>query len=252
MDLTGIPYPTIDFNSSNLPEAWSKFQQHVQLMFKGPLKAKSEDEQVSYLQLWLGDKGREIHGNFTFTEAEKDKLEPIYSKFKDYAQPKLNPIFARYKFNNEIQEAQTFEQFVTKLRTVIKDCGYEKPDEMIRDRIVFGISSRKLREKLINEGEKLTLDRAVSICQSYEYSQQQLKAMNSTGATPEVHAVSRAKPAFQRRQYGTNTEQRNTTTPTKKSSKVLNERKCGYCGYNHSKDELCKAKGQQCNFCKKN
>jgi len=30
-------------------------------------------------------------------------------------------------------------------------------DELIRDRIVFGVNNYKLREKLINEGERLTL-----------------------------------------------------------------------------------------------
>ena len=32
---------------------------------------------------------------------------------------------------------------------------------MIRDRIVFGVSNQKILEKLINEGEKLTLDKAI-------------------------------------------------------------------------------------------
>jgi len=43
------------------------------------------------------------------------------------------------------------EQFVTDLKLLVRDCSFKEPDEMIRDRIVFGTNSRKIREKLINE-----------------------------------------------------------------------------------------------------
>ena len=58
---------------------------------------------------------------------------------------------------------------------------------MIRDRIVFGTNSAKIREKLINEGEKITLDKAIQIAQNYEYSKEQLKSMGTT--SQEVHTV---------------------------------------------------------------
>ena len=53
--------------------------------------------------------------------------------------------------------SQTVEQFVTKLKLLVRDCSFKEPDEMILDRIVFGTNSRKIREKLINEGKELTL-----------------------------------------------------------------------------------------------
>jgi hypothetical protein len=66
---------------------------------------------------------------------------------------------------------------------------------MIRDRIVFGVSSEKVREKRINVGEALTLDKAVEIVQSYEYSQQQLKQM-SADAGKSMQAISKEKPGL--------------------------------------------------------
>lgn len=50
---------------------------------------------------------------------------------------------------------------------------------MIRDRIVFGLHSEKIREKLINVGEELTLYKAIQIAQTFEYSQEQLKLMGN-------------------------------------------------------------------------
>jgi hypothetical protein len=43
MDLSAIPPPKMDWESTNLPEAWKKFQQHVDLIFSGPLSKKDEN-----------------------------------------------------------------------------------------------------------------------------------------------------------------------------------------------------------------
>ncbi|XP_062603293.1 uncharacterized protein K02A2.6-like [Saccostrea cucullata] len=193
MELCGIPPPIMDWSSSNLREAWKKFEQHVKLIFAGPLKEKNEEEQVSYLLLWIGEKGRDIYNTFpAFSNDDMKKLQPHYDRFLRYVQPKLNPIFARYKFNNEVQGTNTFDQFVTKLKLLARDCNFSDAEEMIRDRIVFGIQSEKIREKLINVGEALTLDKAVQIAQAYEYSQEQLKLMGQQSV--HIQALSKSTP----------------------------------------------------------
>ena len=88
-------------------------------------------------------------------------------------------MFAHFRFNNEVQGNDSIDKFVTRLRLRARDCRYaDKQDEMIRDRIVFGTSSSQICEKLINEGEKLTLDRAIQIAQNYEYCRQQMATMS--------------------------------------------------------------------------
>ena len=104
MELSGIPSYQIDWSNTNLPDQWKKFQQHVELIFKAPLKAKDEEEKVSYLLLWIGDQGREIYNTFTLSDNDQKKLKPHYDKFKAHVQPKVNSIFARYKFNNIVQD----------------------------------------------------------------------------------------------------------------------------------------------------
>ena len=47
---------------------------------------------------------------------------------------------------------------------------------MIKDRLVFGTKSQKAREKLAYE-DKLTFEKAIQICQSLQYSAEQLKHM---------------------------------------------------------------------------
>ena len=83
-------------------------------------------------------------------------MDTYFSKFASHLQPKINSIFSRYKFYSQKQDSDTIDQFVTRLRLIAKECNFKDADEMIRDRIVFGTNSSKIREKLINEGETLT------------------------------------------------------------------------------------------------
>ena len=114
MDLRDIPAPVMNWEATNLPEAWKNFHQHVDLIFRGPLKAKTEEEKVSYLLLWVGEKGLDVFNTWSPITGEKSKkLEHYYQKFLAHVQPKLNPIFASYKFNNKLQGTSFLDQFVT-------------------------------------------------------------------------------------------------------------------------------------------
>ena len=96
---------------------------------------------------------------------KKKKMDTYYGRFKNHVQPKRNPIFERSRFNNEVQGSDSIDAFVTRLKLRAQGCNYAERDNMIRDSIVFGCSSEKCREKLLYEGEKLTMDRAVQIMQ---------------------------------------------------------------------------------------
>ena len=139
------------WDESNLPEQWEKFERHARLVFSGPLKGK--EEKVSFLLLWVGDKGRDIRHTWTdISDADSKKLDTFYKRFKEHVQPTLNPIFARYQFNNEKQGLESVDLFITRLRLKARDCEFENQDTMIRDRFVFGTNSNKICEKLINVG----------------------------------------------------------------------------------------------------
>ena len=246
MDLSGIPHPKINWDSTNLPDEWEKFQTYVELIFSGPLKEKSEQEKVSYLLLWVGEQGRQIYKTWTgISEEDSKKLNTYYDRFKRHVQPKLYPIFARFRFNNVVQGSDNIDAFVTRLRIRARDCNFRMnentdiTEDMIRDRIVFRCSEPKVREKLINEGDKLTMDKAIQIVQNFEYCQQQLHSMATSQAGNNVDAVKKS------------------TKCTKKAQRQRSDQKkrtqwtCGRCGYNHDSKAVCSAKGKKCNKCNK-
>ena len=66
-------------------------------MFSGPLKEKSEEEQVSYLQIWSGEQGIELVQTWNLTEGDSKKLSPYWERFQKYVAPKTNFRLARFK-----------------------------------------------------------------------------------------------------------------------------------------------------------
>ncbi len=182
MDIAGVPSPKINWESPNVPGEWKKLRQHVELMFTGPLWSKNQAEKCSYLLLWVGEKGRDIFNKWALTEDEAKELKTYYERFKEYVMPKKNTIFARYKFNEKVQGAnETLEQFATELKLLVKECDCANEEEMVRDRIVFGIHSPKVREKLLSVGSELTLDKAMDIARSHELALAQMQIARRAG-----------------------------------------------------------------------
>jgi len=81
MDFYDVPTPRMDWDSTNLPEAWRRFQQHAQLMFNGPLCEKEEADKCSYLLLWIGEKGRDVYKTWMLTGDKAKKLQTYYNKY---------------------------------------------------------------------------------------------------------------------------------------------------------------------------
>ena len=102
---------------------------------------------------------------------------------------------------------------------------------MIRDRIMFGVSDTRLKERLLRESSDLTLEKAASLCGAAEASKNQLKELHSSETKP-VHAVkpkSKQKPSKKPRQQ-----------------QAFN---CKKCGTKHL-PKACPAFGMLCLFCK--
>ena len=59
-ELAGLPIPLMDWSSSNALQALRKLKNLCQLYFSAPLNEKSEEEQIRFLLIRSGDKGREL------------------------------------------------------------------------------------------------------------------------------------------------------------------------------------------------
>ena len=93
MDLTGIPIPRMNWDSANFLEEFKKFRQHVELILKGALAEKEESVKVTYVLLWVGEKGREIFNTLPLTDEARQSTKAIIDAFQAHVQPRSNPVF---------------------------------------------------------------------------------------------------------------------------------------------------------------
>ena len=100
-----------------------------------------------------------------------------------------NQIRTTVTFNRCIQDpGEQFDNFVTDLRILVKDCGYAGKDHMFRYAIVLRSSYAAVHDKCPEKGHELTLNMAISIGQNYETSQKRMRAI-SVDEKPKVDVV---------------------------------------------------------------
>lgn len=255
--------PFMNWNAGDLAKEWRRFKQHCMFTFDGPLSDKTEKAKVNYLMTYVGDKGREVYGTFVWPAGpladgqaeEKDTLIGVYTRFDQYVAPKSNHIRATVAFNRRKQsETETFENFVTDLKILVKDCGFTEEDRMVRDGVVLRSFHEAVQEKCVDQGDTLTLEKAIEVGRNYEMQLASMKAIrgedqNQAGA----HALSdmsrrtRYKKRDSRRPKTNRKSERRSSERRKGSQK-----KCTKCGYGqHSRDDTCPAIGRTCDYCKK-
>ena len=145
-----------------------------------------------------------------------------------------------------VQKDENIDQFVTLLKQKIKSCEYAAAivDDMVRDKLVFGIKDVTVKERLLRE-DSLTLQKALDVARASEASKLQIKEMNQIPAgTENIHMV-KSKKNHHKPQYQKNAQSAQSQQKTETSNK-----KCGFCGKSHPPKQ-CPAYGKQCSYCHK-
>ena len=164
--------------------------------------------------------------NFSTPESQRTTLE-IIDKFEHYAVGEVNETFERYVFHKRVQsEGETFDQFESDLRVLIKTCSFCEScvESVVRDRIVLGIRNPDIRQELLKK-RKLTLAECVDTCRAMESATAHGSTLNST----TVNSIKQ--------------KHRKTIGNSKTSE-------CLFCGLKHPfAKEKCPAYGKMCTKC---
>ena len=146
------------------------------------LVEKAEEAQVNTLIYTMGDAADDILRSFRLSEADSKKYDTVTSKFDSYFIKRRNVIYERAKFNlRKQEEEESVDSFITALYELAEHCGYaDLHDEMISDKIVVGIRSSSLSEKLQLDPD-LTLSKAVTLVRQTEAIKQQQTLLRGQG-----------------------------------------------------------------------
>ena len=97
----------------------------------------------------------------------------VLTQLTEHFKPKKNVPFERHVFRQAAQQnGETVDSYITRLRTLAKNCEFADSNEAIRDQIVEKCSSGRLRRRLLRETD-LTLDTLIQIAKLFESSERQ-------------------------------------------------------------------------------
>ncbi|XP_077972709.1 uncharacterized protein LOC144427401 [Styela clava] len=242
--------PEMDWTSAgNMHKRFKLFKQKCDLIFDGPLADKPEAYKVRMLLLWINDKGLEIYNTSVWTEeGDNMKLARVLEKLEAYTKPQSNQILVRFQLRSLKQGDTSLEEFVTKARSLIDESGYAATavDETLRDTLVFGLKSDKVRKDAIALGNMLTFKQIYDLAKTEESTKAQMEIITTNNTTNDLHAMKR-QPAY-RKSNNKSVFQRHSKPGMKDENKSIADR-CQKCGGRHYRYDDCPAAGVRCNHC---
>ena len=171
----------------------------------------------------------------------KDLVSPTSPQEKGYTglcdvikahfTPKASKIMARYRFYSRNRNSgESVSQYIAELRHLAKDCSFAgQLDEMLRDKLVVGVSDQNIQRKLLSEPDTMTFKEASDIALSMELAAENVQAIQKPQNT--IHVVSK----------------KSSKGTTKDDHSILS---CHSCGDKHLRSE-CKFRNAICHYCKK-
>lgn len=204
--------------------------------------ANNKQRRRALLLHLVGTDVRDIFSTLPNTGDARDYKKAV-DALNSYFVPKVDTTYARHSFRQLTQTpGETIRQFATRLRRAAKDCDYgEDTDNQIRDEILCKCTNTYIKWKLLEDGQGLTLARALEIAENCEKVDSQLAAMTPERKGEGATSVNRIE--------GTKRgpDKRNQSRDTRNSQETICYR-CGRAGH-VSRDPTCPAKGQYCHKC---
>ena len=266
------PYPPFDTEDeiSSLPQKWEEWVDGLEDMMSA-LAITDHERKWSMLKFYGGEKLRKLEKQLTYDKdalfgANPDVDPPIrgtanqYKSLKDalsaHFAPCVNETYARFRFRSIMQdESESFDTFVTSLRSQARRCQFHADDlaSQIRDQVVFGCRSGKLRRKAL--AENLTLDRLIQVARAEESARanaaeiEKASDLSTSEVSGDVFRVSRTPGKYSNKLSLSSKQPKVEDTPNPPRP----DKKCFNCGgpFPHTKEKPCPAKGKSCNKCSK-
>lgn len=156
---------SVDLLSGGLYDMWTKWKRNYEIYTKAcEITKKPADVQYNIFLHVVGEQCREI---LEQGEESIKTVDGALKKLEDNFKCKKNVTVERHKFfSREQKEGETIDQYVFELRRLSQSCNFNTMnEELIKDRLVCGVISANIRERLLRE-EDLTLQKALEICRA--------------------------------------------------------------------------------------
>ena len=263
--------PKLNWTRDNqMYERYRVWKKKVEFIFCSALADSTPKQLVSYLKYWMGDQGIpliekwESTGKLDYSNAEETpateggrrrilssgyKVQTYWDLLDEEFKPKGNKLLSIIElWTRSKQGDKPLNQWLTQVYNLVNICKYpeDSTDRIIRDVLIVGCNSNHARDKIIRQGEAVTLNQVIEILQTEESAHstmQQIQGYDkkSTGAIYYQAYDSRSKKS----KNPPNEQNSSSSSPTG------SKRKCFRCGEPFSRQHMkeCRAQNVTCNGC---
>ena len=255
--------PKLNWTRDNqMYERYRVWKKKVEFIFCSALADSTPKQLVSYLKYWMGDQGIpliekwESTGKLDYSSAEEDTLSSGYrvqtywDLLDEEFKPKGNKLISIIElWTRSKQGDKPLNQWLTQVYNLVNICKYPEnsTDRIIRDVLIVGCNSNHARDRIIRQGEAITLNQVLEILQTEESTHstmQQIQGYDkkSTGSIYYQAYDSRSKKSKAPSNEQNSSSSTGSTGPKKK---------CFRCGEPFSRQHMkeCKAQDIICNGC---
>ncbi|KAK3746090.1 hypothetical protein QZH41_004627 [Actinostola sp. cb2023] len=115
-----------------------------------------------------GERGIELYNSWDLSNDEGKLLKSYWTGFETTVKPHSNVLMSAWELYNIKQGDLSTEEFISKIRILIKEANYPSDlrERFLRDYFVFGINSSRTRKECLKEGNSLTFKRAKELAKT--------------------------------------------------------------------------------------
>ena len=262
--------PKLDWTRDNqMYERYRIWRKKVEFIFCSALADSTPKQLVSYLKYWMGDQGIpliekwESTGKLDYSNAEETpateggrrrilssgyKVQTYWDLLDEEFKPKVNKLISIIElWTRSKQGDKPLNQWLTQVYNLVNICKYpeDSTDRIIRDVLIVGCNSNHARNKIIRQGEAVTLNQVIEILQTEESAHSTMQQIQGYQKKPTGSIYYQTYDSRSKKSKNPSNEQNSSSSPTG------SKKKCFRCGEPFSKQHMkeCRAQNVTCNGC---
>ena len=261
--------PKLNWTRDNqMYERYRIWRKKVEFIFCSALADSTPKQLVSYLKYWMGDQGIpliekwESTGKLDYSNSRETpateggrrkalssgyKLQTYWDLLDEEFKPKGNKLLSIIElWTRSKQGDKPLNQWLTQIYNLVNICKYpeDSTDRIIRDVLIVGCNSNHARDKIIRQGEAVTLNEVIEILQTEESTRSTMQQIQGYDKKPTGSIYYQTYDSRSKKSKVSN-EQNSSSSPTG------SKKKCFRCGETFSRQHMkeCRAQDVTCNGC---
>ena len=263
--------PKLNWTRDNqMYELYRIWRKKVEFIFCSALADSTPKQLVSYLKYWMGDQGIpliekwESTGKLDYSNAEETpateggrarilssgyKVQTYWDLLDEEFKPKGNKLLSIIElWTHSKQGDKPLNQWLTQVYNLVNICKYpeDSTDKIIRDVLIVGCNSNHARDKIIRQGEAVTLNQVIEILQTEELAHSTMQQLQGYEKKSPASIYYQSYDSRSKKSKTPSNEQNSSS-----SSPTGSKRKCFRCGEPFSRQHMkeCRAQNVTCNGC---